>query len=64
MDACLAAAPGEPVFLDVPMNHADAVSLVTTRGAEPVFEVARMVHGPIPAWPADRIYGVTSYELG
>lgn len=64
LDACLAAAPGEPVFLDVPMNNADAVSLVTRRGAAPVFEVARMVHGPTPAWPADRIYGVTSYELG
>ncbi len=31
---------------------------------EPVFEVARMVHGPTPAWPADRMCGVTSYELG
>lgn len=64
LDACLAEAPGESVFIDVPMNHSAAVNLLKERGAEPVFEVARMVHGPMPDWPIGRTYGVTSYELG
>lgn len=64
LDACLDAAPGEPIFIDVPMNNEGALSLMQAHHAEPVFEVARMVHGPVPAWPDGRIYGVTSFELG
>ena len=62
--ACLNAAPGEDVHLDVPMTNPQAVSLMERSGAEPQFECARMVLGPVPDWPIDRIYGVTSYELG
>ena len=62
--ACLSAAPGEEVHLDVPMNNPDAVALMERFGVEPQFECARMVHGPAPDWPMHRIYGVTSYELG
>ena len=62
--ACLDAAPGEDIHLDVPMNNAAAVALMERHGAEPQFECARMVHGPVPDWPIARIYGVTSYELG
>ena len=29
-----------------------------------VFETARMYLGPKPALPLDRLYGVTSFELG
>ena len=63
-EACLNAAQGEAVHLDVPMSNAHAVDLVHRHGAEPQFECARMVHGPVPNWPIDRIYGVTSFELG
>lgn len=62
--ACLNAAQGEDVHLDVPMTNREAVSLMERYGAEPQFECARMVHGRVPDWPIDRIYGVTSYELG
>ena len=62
--ACLNAAPGEEVHLDVPMTNAEAVALMDRHSAEPQFECARMVHGTAPDWPVDRIYGVTSYELG
>jgi hypothetical protein len=33
-------------------------------GLEPVFETARMYAGAPPAIPVDRVYGVTSFELG
>ena len=33
-------------------------------GMAPVFETARMYAGPPPAIPLDRVYGVTSFELG
>ena len=62
--ACLDAAPGEEVHIDVPMCNGEAVALVNGKGAEPVFECARMVHGHAPAWPMERIYGITSFELG
>lgn len=62
--ACLNAAPGEEVHLDVPMNNPEAVSLMGRLEAAPQFEVARMVHGTAPNWPIHRIYGVTSFELG
>ena len=30
----------------------------------PVFETARMVAGPAPEEPIERIFGVTTFELG
>ncbi len=33
-------------------------------GLSPVFETARMYTGPAPAIALDRIFGVTSFELG
>ena len=57
-------APGEIVFLDTPEPNAAAVSLARRRGLGPVFETARMYRGPAPALPLDRIYGITSFELG
>jgi len=62
--ACLNAAGDDTVYLDVPMANAHAVNLVRSLGGEAVFECARMVHGPVPPWPLERIYGITSFELG
>jgi GNAT superfamily N-acetyltransferase len=59
-----AATPGEPLFLDVPEPNAAAVRLAEERGMTPVFETARMVLGPIPDERIDRLFGVTSFELG
>jgi len=30
----------------------------------PVFETARMYTGPPPAIPLERVFGITSFELG
>lgn len=58
------AAVGEPVFLDVPDVNTAAVELGERHGMEEVFGCARMYDGPPPALPWDRIYGVTTFELG
>jgi hypothetical protein len=60
-----AAAPAaDPVFLDTPATNANAMSLAQRHGMRPVFETARMYTGPVPPIPVDRLYGVTSFELG
>lgn len=56
--------PGEPVFLDVPEPNAAAIELAERRGMKPMFETARMYRGPTPDLPLDRIFGITTFELG
>ena len=53
-----------PVFLDVPVPNADGVALARDLGLEPVFETARMYRGPAPNLRLDRVFGITSFELG
>lgn len=55
--------PGE-VFLDVPEPHAAALRLAGRLGLAPVFETARMYTGPAPAARMERLFGITSFELG
>lgn len=62
--ALLRAAPPGPVFIDLPEPNADAIAMATEAGMAPAFETARMYAGPAPALPLDRIYGITSFELG
>lgn len=58
------AAAGEPLFLDIPEPNAAAGALAARHGMEKVFETARMYTGTPPAAPLDRLYGITSFELG
>jgi hypothetical protein len=62
--ALLARVEPGPVFLDVPEPHAEAIALARSLGLAPVFETARMYTGPAPALRTDRIFGITSFELG
>ena len=59
-----AAAPGQPIFLDVPGNNPLALELAREQGLEPVFATARMYLGPAPVWESSWVYGITSFELG
>lgn len=52
------------VQLDVPAVHPAAVALAQAHGMQAVFETARMYTGPAPALPLERVFGVTSFELG
>lgn len=53
-----------PLFLDVPEPNQAGAALAGELGLAPVFETARMYRGPAPALPLDRIFGITSFELG
>ncbi|MBU1368571.1 MAG: GNAT family N-acetyltransferase [Bacteroidetes bacterium] len=62
--ACLNAVPGEAVFLDIPVNNPGAVQLVKNYKANYVFECARMYYGKPPVLQTEKIYGITTFELG
>lgn len=55
---------GRPVFLDVPEVNAAAKTMAERQGMREVFVTARMYRGRIPDLPLDRIFGVTTFELG
>jgi GNAT superfamily N-acetyltransferase len=55
---------GDAVYLDVPMPNAAAMSLARARSLQAVFETARMYAGAAPALELQRVYGITSFELG
>lgn len=57
-------AAGEELFLDVPGLNESAVRLARELGLTERFETARMYQGPAPALPLDRIFGITTFELG
>lgn len=52
------------VFLDVPAINRDAVAFAEGLGLAPVFETARMYTGAIRELRTERVFGVTSFELG
>jgi hypothetical protein len=64
LSALAAPHAGEPVFLDVPEPNMAARRLAERHGLTPVFETARMYRGPAPTLPLDRIFGITTFELG
>lgn len=55
---------GAPVYLDVPEKNPRAVALAQRHGMQKIFETARMYTGRFPAAPIERIFGVTTFELG
>jgi hypothetical protein len=62
--ALSAAAGAEEVFLDVPSVNADALALAQDLDLAPVFETARMYTGAIQPLQLERVFGVTTFELG
>ena len=52
------------VQLDLPEVNAAAVALARAHGMEPVFETARMYTGTAPVLAVDRMFGITTFELG
>ncbi|MBB3179777.1 GNAT family N-acetyltransferase [Variovorax sp. Sphag1AA] len=61
---CAGVPPDDTVYLDIPLPNADAMALVDARGMQSVFETARMYAGPAPACELERVYGITTFELG
>lgn len=62
--ALAASMPGEVIVLDVPETNPAAVALAQRHGMTSVFETARMYTKEAPAIAIDRVFGVTSFELG
>lgn len=66
LGALVAEAAGGPVFLDVPdvSANAAAVELAARFGGVEVFRTARMYTRDVPAIRQERVFGVTTLELG
>jgi len=64
LSALLDAIGGGEVFLDVPSINPQAVALAKDAGLAPMFETARMYTAPVQPLQLDRVFGVTTFELG
>ncbi|MBR8836513.1 MAG: GNAT family N-acetyltransferase [Stigonema ocellatum SAG 48.90 = DSM 106950] len=53
-----------PVYIDVPDANPEAIKLAQRYGMKPVFETARMYTKKIPNLPINRVFGVTTLEIG
>ena len=62
--AMLAGAAPSEFFIDVPSVNRGAVSLAEDLGLLPVFETARMYTNAMPPLLLERVFGVTTFELG
>ncbi|MGF6654872.1 ribosomal protein S18 acetylase RimI-like enzyme [Paraburkholderia youngii] len=63
-DGLVASAAGEVIALDVPEVNAAAVALAERYGMVSAFETARMYTRAAPAIPVQRVFGVSTFELG
>lgn len=55
---------GVELAVDVPLRNESAVALAEQAGLAPSFETARMYTGPVRDLHPERVYGVTTLELG
>jgi hypothetical protein len=53
-----------PIYLDVPAPNLEATRLAERYGMQPVFETARMYTRGAPPIDLNRVFGITSFELG
>ncbi|MFC9843510.1 GNAT family N-acetyltransferase [Streptomyces sp. NPDC060223] len=57
-------AAGREVAIDIPATNAAAVVLAEEFGLTSSFDTARMYTGPVRSFAGERVYGVTTLELG
>ncbi|MEU0005556.1 GNAT family N-acetyltransferase [Streptomyces sp. NPDC006314] len=62
--ALVADAVGHEVAIDVPVPNAAGVALAEEAGLRASFETARMYTGPVRDLARERVFGVTTLELG
>jgi len=62
--ACLNSVVGELLYLDIPVINKDAVALIKKYKTTYVFECARMYYGKPPEIDINKIFGITTFELG
>ncbi|MBR0689144.1 GNAT family N-acetyltransferase [Bradyrhizobium manausense] len=64
VQALLASPGSNEITLDIPAVNREAIVLAESLGLKPTFETARMYTGAVPSLPLDRVFGVSSFELG
>ena len=64
LQALLANSGSSEIVLDIPAVNRDAIAVAESLGLKPTFETARMYTGAVPSLRLDRVFGVTSFELG
>ena len=64
LQALLASSGSSEIVLDIPAVNRDAIAVAESLGLKPTFETARMYTGAVPSLRLDRVFGVTSFELG
>lgn len=62
--ACLNSVVGQPLYLDIPMINQAAVALTKKYNTTYVFECARMYYGKTPDIEINKVFGITTFELG
>ncbi len=62
--AALNTVVGETIYMDIPVVNEAAVQLVKKYDAAYASECARMYYGQATDLPIDKIFGITSFELG
>ena len=62
--ACLNSVIGEPLYLDIPVTNPKAVELIKKYNATYVFECARMYYGNPPEVEFNKVFGLTTFEIG
>ena len=62
--ACLNSVVGEPLYLDIPVINKGAENIIKKYKATYVFECARMYYGKPPDIDIDKVFGITTFELG
>lgn len=63
-ERCLTAVEGEKIYLDIPLTNPLAIALTKKYQSLPVFACGRMYFGVAPSLPIQKIYGITTLELG
>lgn len=62
--ACLNSVDGDQIYIDIPVPNSEAGRLVKAYEATYVFECARMYHGNFPDVDINKVFGITTFELG
>jgi hypothetical protein len=64
LNYCLSSFNDETYFIDVPNVNLESTKLMVEYGGAAVFECGRMYYGTPPLLPMQKIYGITTLELG
>lgn len=62
--ACLNAGNGELIYIDIPIVNTASLHMAKRFGASYTYECGRMYYGKPPTQALEKVFGVTSFELG